>query len=105
MKKSINKYFLGLATFALAAIPLFAQEMSLPAGTEVILILTKDISSKVAERGDQIAFAVAKDVAVDGRVLIKQGADAKGSVIYAEKGGYMGHSGKLAIQVDSGGYG
>lgn len=78
-----------------------AQEISLPEGTLVPLLLAKDISSKTAQRGETIGFTVEKDVAVDGQVIIKQGTEAKGSVIYAEKGGYLGHSGKLAIQVES----
>jgi hypothetical protein len=79
----------------------FAQEITMPEGTAISLTLTKDISSKVVERGDPVGFVVAKDVIVNNQVLVKEGTDAKGSVIYAEKGGYMGHSGKLAIQVES----
>lgn len=97
----IRKHILILAIFAMATITAFSQEITMPAGTEIPLTLTKEISSKVAERGDTIAFTVAKDIIVDNQMLIKQGTDAKGSVIYAEKGGYMGHSGKLAIQIES----
>jgi hypothetical protein len=97
----IHRYILILAFFAMAAITAFAQEIIMPEGTVISLTLTKDISSKFAERGDEIGFSVAKDVVVEDKVIIKQGTDAKGSVIYAEKGGYMGHSGKLAIQVVS----
>lgn len=37
---------------------------------------------------------------INGQVIIRKGTTAVGSVINAEKGGYMGKSGKLAIQVE-----
>lgn len=92
---------LGLLIIVFAAMQITAQEVNVPEGTTVALLFSKDISSKTAQRGDAISFTVEKDVTVDGQVIIKQGTEAKGSVIYAEKGGYLGRSGKLAIQVDS----
>ena len=44
---------------------------------------------------------VEEDVVVNGHVLIRKDTPAVGSVIHAQKGGYMGKSGKLGIQVES----
>ena len=85
--------------FAVASVR--AQEVKIAEGTAVSLVLAKDVSSKTAERGQVVNFTVDEDVTVDGRVIIKKGTPAVGSVIYAEKGGYMGKSGKLAVQVES----
>ena len=85
----------------LTAIPAIAQNVTLPEGSTLSLLLAKEVSSKDATRGETVNFTVEKDVVVDGQTLIKQGTEAKGSVIYAEKVGYLGHSGKLAIQVES----
>ncbi len=76
-------------------------EISLPEGTAIKVHLTKDISSKTAQRGDQIDFVVDEDVIVDGQTLVKKDSIANATVIYAEKSGYLGHSGKLAVQTDS----
>lgn len=94
-------FILEFMVMVFAGMQIAAQEVSLPKGTAVALLLSKDISSKTAQRGDTVNFTVEKDVTVDGQVIIKQGTEAKGSVIYAEKGGYLGHSGKLAMQVES----
>jgi hypothetical protein len=90
-----------LAFIAFGSVHVSAQEIRLAQGTEVPLVLSQDVSSKTTQRGDLVGFTVDKDVTADGQVLIRQGTAARGSVIYAEKGGYLGHSGKLAIQVES----
>ncbi|MGB7200776.1 MAG: DUF2846 domain-containing protein [Pyrinomonadaceae bacterium] len=78
-----------------------AQEVTLADGTALQISLVKDISSKDAQRGDVVEFSVDEDIVADGQIVIKKGSIAKGSIIYAEKGGYMGKSGKLALQIDS----
>lgn len=87
--------------FIFATVSTLAQSINLLEGTALSLTLTTDISSKEAKRGDPVGFMVEKDVVIDGQVLIKQGTEAKGSIIFAEKSGYLGHSGKLAIQFES----
>lgn len=84
-----------------AAERLQAQDIILAEGTAVSISLAKDVSSKDAQRGDKVNFTVDEDLVADGQVIIKKGTLATGSVIYAEKGGYMGKSGKLALQVES----
>ncbi len=84
--------------FALGSVQ--AQDMTLPEGTELQIVLMQNVSSKDANRGDAVNFAIDEDVMIDGAVVIKKGTPASGSVIYAEKGGYMGKSGKLAVQVE-----
>ena len=77
------------------------QTIVLPKGAAINVTLAKDLSSKDATRGDEVQFTVAEDVKVDGQTLIAKGTSAKGTVIYAKQGGYLGKSGKLAVQVDS----
>ncbi len=90
-----------LLSVGFAAASVKAQDVTFAEGTAVSLVLAKDVSSKTAERGQAVNFTVDEDVTVDGRVIIEKGTPAVGSVIYAEKGGYMGNSGKLAVQVES----
>jgi hypothetical protein len=90
-----------LAVVFVGAFSARAQEVALADGTALQISLVKDISSKDAQRGDVVEFTVDEDIVVDGQTVIRKGTIAKGSIIYAEKGGYMGKSGKLALQIDS----
>lgn len=77
------------------------EEIILTEGTAINVVTAEEISSKTAKPNDPVNFKVAEDLVLNGRVLINKGTLAKGSVINAEKGGYMGKSGKLGIQVES----
>ncbi len=70
-------------------------------GTPIRVVTAQDINSKDAKPNDAVNFIVDEDVSVNGQVVVRKGTAAVGSVINAEKGGYMGKSGKLAIQVES----
>ena len=80
-----------------------------PQGEEVLLsddspinvVITQNITSKTASPNDAVNFKIEEDVTVNGHVLIRKDTPAIGSVIHAQKGGYMGKSGKLGIQVES----
>ena len=70
-------------------------------GTPIRVVTAQDVNSKEAKPNDAVKFTVDEDVAVNGQVVVHKGTAAVGSVINAEKGGYLGKSGKLAIQVES----
>lgn len=70
-------------------------EMKLPDGTPLELELQSNISSKEAQEGDIINFAVVNDVIVNGVTVIQKGAPAKARVAVAKKSGRWGRSGKL----------
>lgn len=71
------------------------------AGVPVILRLTEDISSKTKNVNENVAMEVARDVVVDGKVVIKAGTPATGTVSWAEKAGMLGKEGKIQITADS----
>ena len=77
------------------------DEIVVSEGTAVKVITTAEITSKKAKPNDPVGFTVDEDVVVNGQVVVRKGTEAIGSVVNAEKGGYMGKSGKLAIQVES----
>lgn len=70
-------------------------------GTPIRVITAQEVTSKDAKPNDPVNFTVDEDVLVNGQVVVRKGAQAVGSVINAEKSGYMGKSGKLAVQVES----
>jgi hypothetical protein len=63
--------------------------------TEINLVLLEPVSSATAVKGQQVKFAVAKDVVVDGLVVIPRGAQATGvvaktqSAIKGKRDGYV----------------
>ena len=77
------------------------QEIVLPEGTPLHVVTAEETTSKDAKPNDPVKFTVDEDVVIDGQLLIRKGTAAVGSVVNAEKRGYMGKSGKLAIQVES----
>jgi hypothetical protein len=77
------------------------KELILAEGTAIDVVTDQAISSKNAKPNDPVSFSVSQDVVVDGNVIVRKGTAAVGSVVNAEKRGYLGKSGKLAIQVES----
>jgi hypothetical protein len=77
------------------------DEIILAEATPINVVTAEDVTSKDAKPNDPINFAVSEDLLVNGQVVVSKGTAAIGSVINAEKGGYLGKSGKLGIQVES----
>lgn len=77
------------------------DEIVLAEGTPLVVVTAHEITSKEAKPADTVKFTVNEDVIVNGQVVIRKGTEAVGSVVTAQKGGYMGNSGKLAIAVES----
>jgi hypothetical protein len=90
-----------LAVTILAIQDPMGEEVVLSEETPINVVITQDITSKSANPNDTVNFKVEEDVVVNGHVLIRKDTPAIGSVIHAQKGGYMGKSGKLGIQVES----
>jgi hypothetical protein len=76
-------------------------EIVLSEGTPINVVTAQEITSKEAKPNDPVNFTVSEDLVLNGRVIVSKGTAAIGSVINAEKGGYLGKSGKLGIQVES----
>jgi hypothetical protein len=77
------------------------DDIILTEGTPIKVVTVQAITSKDARPNDPVHFTVNEDVVINGQTLVRLGTPALGSVVNAEKGGYMGKSGKLAIQVES----
>jgi len=77
------------------------DEIVVPEGTAINVSVAKEVTSKEAKPNDPVDFTVTEDVVINGQVIVRKGTAAVGSVINAEKKGYMGKSGKLAVQVES----
>src|SRR5262245_28546992 len=59
------------------------EDILVPAGAEVMVMTKTDLSSSTAIVGDRLAFEVARDVIINGRVVIAKGAPAEAVVTLA----------------------
>jgi hypothetical protein len=75
--------------------------VKLAEGTPVILRLTEEVSSATKNANETVNLEVARDVVVDGKVVIKSGTPAIATVTMAEKRGVLGKAGKIQISVES----
>jgi len=86
---------------ASAAYVALAEKVKLTSGTPVTLRLPVSINSSTAKQGDTVTFEVARNVEVNGKVVISQGAIATGEVASVEKSGIIGAGGKLMVNLRS----
>lgn len=77
------------------------DEIVVAEGTSINVVTGEDVTSKEAKPNDPVKFTVSEDLVINGQVVVRKGTAATGSVINAEKGGYLGKSGKLGVQVES----
>ncbi|MCU6455896.1 hypothetical protein LPN01_17595 [Sphingomonas sp. A2-49] len=79
----------------------FAAEAVLPPHTEVVLRLDEEVASNRARVGQAVPVSVARDVVVDGMVLIPRGTAGVGAVTGRTGKGAFGKSGKIDIELRS----
>jgi len=91
----------SLSAHIYAAVNRTPDEIVLPEGAPIKVAVVKEVTSKEAKPNDPVEFTVTEDLVINGQVIVRTGTPAIGSVINAEKKGYMGKSGKLAVQVES----
>ena len=90
-----------IITAAVAPAPVTKVLSVVPDGTEVDLKLAETISSARAMEGQRIRFTVAKEVAIDGYVVIPVGSLAIGTVTKASPKKWAGRSGKLEMSLQN----
>ncbi|HEV2306332.1 MAG TPA: hypothetical protein VGR93_12480 [Candidatus Acidoferrales bacterium] len=79
--------------------PVFAQ--TIPPNTDIMIILDQAISSKNAKHNQRVKASVAKDVVVDGDVLLPKGAPAAVYVAKAQPGGDSSKPAVLVLRLDA----
>ena len=80
-----------------------AQNFALviPSGTPVIIKLDQEVNSKTTTPGMVIKASVANDVIINGKVVIKAGAQCDVTVVNSRKAGIVGSPGSVTISVNS----
>jgi len=79
-----------------------AQEITLvlKAGTPIPLKLTEKVSPKTHPSGSTVHFEVARDIKIEGYIVIKAGTPATGTVFISKKRGAVGQAGEISFTVD-----
>lgn len=108
-KKSKGLFLLGLM-LAFCAVFIFTfnepiqaalTKVTLRGGTPIILRLEETVDSTTVNAGDPVDFTVARDVTVDGVIVIERNTLAEGRVVSLEKKGALGKAAKMTIEVRS----
>jgi hypothetical protein len=74
---------------------------TIPAGTAISVTLDQSISSKDAKVGQGVAASIAKDVLVNGKVVIPRGSLARLTVVSAQASGRLSTPAKLWLRLSS----
>jgi hypothetical protein len=112
-KRSLTRGMPGPLSLALTAIlcapaSTMSRASELPQGdtfmipddTEVTLRLSEPLSSKHSYEGDLVKFTLDEDVVVNGILVAPKGERATGTVMEANRAGFVGTAGTLALRLD-----
>ncbi len=77
------------------------QQLTVPAGTPIVISLQQSISSETAQSGQGFAAVLEEPLVVSGQTVAPKGAEVRGQVLAARKSGRMHNSGYLRIALSS----
>jgi len=77
-----------------------AERISIPAGTQLSLVLETPVSSATSRPGDRVTARVERATGEDGRVLLPGGTVLKGRVLDAQGSGRVSGRARVAIAFD-----
>jgi len=80
---------------------MLASAQAVPAGAHITVITDSQISSANAHVGQSFHANLVKDLVVNGKVIAKAGAPAKGKVTYAKSSGRLHNPGQVTIRLTS----
>jgi len=79
--------------------PAAPKKVVLAEGTEVMLRMAQDISSRAARPGDPIELTLAEDLKAGDVIVAKAGARALGEVVQGKRPDFWGNAGQVSIRV------
>lgn len=77
-----------------------AERISIPAGTQLSLVLETPLSSATSRAGDRVTARVERATSEDGRVLLPGGTVLKGHVLDAQPSGRVSGRARVAVAFD-----
>ncbi|MEL7219604.1 MAG: hypothetical protein AAGK01_14400 [Pseudomonadota bacterium] len=76
-----------------------ANSLILPQRTRIPFVVSQEISSKKARKGDLIKLTLRDDLVFEGAVVVPAGTPAVGEISKAQKKGFMGEGGRLSARM------
>jgi hypothetical protein len=89
----------GTAAAPAAAPAPAVTAIKVPEGTEFVVRLEDNLSSKTTQEGERFTITLLEDVRLADGTLLKAGYRGVGEVVEARKTGMMGKTGKIGIRV------
>ncbi len=80
---------------------LAAENVIIPAGTELVGELVTPLNSKTSKIGDPIVFKLAQNLVIDNAVVVQKGTSGRAIVTHAEKATYFGQGGQIAFEPEA----
>ena len=96
MKKQLLFFFLFLLSIMCYA----QKEVSIKAGTKIVLRSSYSVKAADVTEGQKVDFLISQDLMVDDVCVIPRGTNVKGVVIEAKKSTIAGTKGRLHIRIN-----
>ncbi|HEY6352279.1 MAG TPA: hypothetical protein VI636_23015 [Candidatus Angelobacter sp.] len=77
------------------------EPLVIPAGAMITVRLGESLSSKTSQAGQEFSATVARPVTVDGKTVIHEGANARGTVVAAKSMGHFKGGAMLEVRLTS----
>ncbi len=98
---TIGTLFAFMWTFLLPQEAIAQQKVQIPAGTAVLLKTNTTLTPEQLNVGDTVDLSVVSDIVVDGEVVIKAGATARGEITTSKENNFIGIAAKIGLAVRS----
>jgi hypothetical protein len=92
---------LVFAILVVCASAVWAQVMTVPAGTNLSVRVNESLSSETAEVGDRFTGILEQSITVNGRIVFARGTDVAGRITHVKSSGRLKAPGELGLQVTS----
>jgi hypothetical protein len=97
----VTKQLSALFAILILSSAVFAQEVSIPKGTQITARLASQLDSGQVHAGDLVTMDVLEDLQIDNMVAIPKGSIIMGHVVDAKGARLMGRGGKLDISFET----
>lgn len=96
----MKRIALSLALIMLSIVCFAQKEVTIKAGTKVLLNSSYSVKAADVTEGQKVDFMVSQDLMVDDVCVIPRGTNVKGLVVEAKKSTIAGTKGRLLIRIN-----
>jgi hypothetical protein len=100
MKNRPRLIILILFTLLLISTIVMANSVTVPKGTQVVLVFDQALSSRTAKVGQKVSFHVKNNVSVGNKTVIKAGKKITGTISKVEKSKHYGINADMRIVIN-----